>query len=77
MLKNPQFHGRSKHIDIKHDFVRDEVKKGTVDVKYCRTDSMIADELMNELYAERLVKLRHDWSQRNEFGITNVRSDRS
>ena len=38
---------------------------------------MIADELMNELYAERLVKLRHDWSQRNEFGITNVRSDRS
>ena len=35
MTKNPQFHGRSKHIAIKYHFVRDQVGKGTVKLKYC------------------------------------------
>ena len=41
MSKNPQFHGRSKHIDIKHHFVRDQVEKKTVTVLYCPTGSML------------------------------------
>ena len=58
MAKNPQFHGRSKHIAIKYHFIRDETKKGTIDVQYCRTDDMIADILTKGLYAERFEKLR-------------------
>ena len=32
MTKNPTFHSRSKHIAIKYHFIRDEVKKGKIDV---------------------------------------------
>lgn len=27
MTKNPQFHGRSKHIGIKYHFIRDQVSE--------------------------------------------------
>jgi hypothetical protein len=43
LSKNPQYHGRSRHIDIKHHFIREQVNNGTIDVSYCRTDDMIAD----------------------------------
>ena len=58
MTKNPQFHGRSKHIAIKYHFVRDETKKGNIEVEYCRTDDMIADMLTKGLYIECFAKLR-------------------
>ena len=32
MVKNSQFHGQSKHINIKYHFNRDETKKGTTDI---------------------------------------------
>ncbi len=34
MSKNPLFQGRSKHIDIKYHFVRDQVEKKTITVRY-------------------------------------------
>uniref|UniRef100_A0A1X7VWA0 Reverse transcriptase Ty1/copia-type domain-containing protein n=1 Tax=Amphimedon queenslandica TaxID=400682 RepID=A0A1X7VWA0_AMPQE len=43
LSKNPQFHGRSKHIVIKYHFIRDQVKDGTVELKYCKTEEMLAD----------------------------------
>ena len=52
MTKNPQFHGRCKHIAIKYHFIRDEARKGTINVQYCRTDDMIADMLTKGLHAE-------------------------
>ena len=58
MTKNPQFHGRSKHVDIKYHFVRDEVKKGTINIQYCRSENMIADMLTKSLFADRFEKLR-------------------
>ena len=56
--KNPTFHGRSKHIAIKYHFIRDEVKKGKIDVRYCKTEDMIANMLTKGLYAEQFMKLR-------------------
>ena len=45
LAKNPQFHGRAKHIDIRHHFVHEKVADGTVELKYCRTEDMVADIL--------------------------------
>jgi len=59
MAKNPQFHGRAKHIGIKYHFIREQVSSGTVDLKYCRTDEMIADMLTKGLSRDRLTKLRN------------------
>jgi hypothetical protein len=57
MANNPQFHGRSKHIAIKYHFIREEIKKGTIEIKYCTTEDMVADMLTKGLYAERFAKL--------------------
>ncbi len=43
LAKNPQFHGRAKHIDIRHHFICDQVASGVVELKYCRTEDMGAD----------------------------------
>uniref|UniRef100_A0A1X7UDW7 Reverse transcriptase Ty1/copia-type domain-containing protein n=1 Tax=Amphimedon queenslandica TaxID=400682 RepID=A0A1X7UDW7_AMPQE len=45
LSKKPQYHSQSKQIDIKyHYYIRDEVKDGIIDVQYCKTDDMIADD---------------------------------
>ncbi len=38
MAKNPQFHGRAKHIGIKYHFIREQVNSGTVELKCCPTE---------------------------------------
>ena len=43
MAKNPQFHGRTKHIAIKYHFIRAQVTNGKLELRYCRTNKMIAD----------------------------------
>ena len=43
MAKNPKYHGRAKHIDIKAHFVRDLVLKRTLNLEYTPTDTMLAD----------------------------------
>ena len=42
MAKYPQFHGRSKHIDIKNHFIREPITKGSLELKYCKSANMIA-----------------------------------
>ena len=58
MSKNPQFHGRAKHISIKYHFVREQVSDGTVRLKYCRTQDMVADILTKGLHRDQFTKLR-------------------
>ena len=43
MAKNPQFHGRAKHIDMKYHYIRDQVKANKIKLKYCQSKDMIAD----------------------------------
>lgn len=43
IAKDPQFHGRAKHIGIKYHFIWEQVNNGTVELNYCRTDEMVAD----------------------------------
>ena len=40
---HPEFHARTKHIDIGIHFLRDHVHKGTIDLFYINTDYNIAD----------------------------------
>ena len=43
MAKNPQFHGRTKHIEIKYHFIRDQVKIGAIELMHYQTGDMLAD----------------------------------
>ena len=49
MSRNPKYHGRTKHIDIKHHFVRDKCESGDIVLTYCSTNDMIADMLTKAL----------------------------
>ena len=58
IARNPQFHGRTKHIDIRHHYVREEISKGTVTIQYCPSCDMAADILTKGLGSDPFSKLR-------------------
>ena len=41
--KNHVHHTRTKHIDIRHHFLRDHVEKGNITLVHCRTEDQLAD----------------------------------
>jgi len=43
LAKNPVFHQRSKHIDIKYHFVRNEVQNGSAELQFDPSENNIAD----------------------------------
>ena len=51
--KNPEHHSRSKHIDIRHHYVREQVILGTVKFQYVSTNEMTADILTKALARDR------------------------
>lgn len=56
-LKDPKYHGRTKHIAIKNNFVRDIVANKEVVVKYISTHRMVADPFTKPI--PRYVYLTH------------------
>lgn len=49
LAHNPVFHSRTKHIDIQHHYIRDEVASKKIELSYVPTDQMIADGLTKAL----------------------------
>ncbi|KAJ4176414.1 hypothetical protein NW755_14952 [Fusarium falciforme] len=58
MSKNPQFHARTKHIDIQHHYCREKVNDGTVDFQYIPTGKQVADGLTKALPKDRFLLFR-------------------
>ena len=58
MSKNPKFHARTKHIDIKHHFIRDKVESDELLLKYCPSSDMIANMLTKALPRTLFQKFR-------------------
>jgi hypothetical protein len=57
LTKNPKQHARTKHINVQHHFVREQVEIGEVTFEYCSTEEMVADVLTKALLKERHYKL--------------------
>jgi len=53
MAKNPQFHKRSKHINIRWHWVHELVKEGTVTIEDCRDPEQTADVLTKALPCQK------------------------
>jgi hypothetical protein len=49
VAKNPEHHGRMKHLDLRFYWLRDEVEKKKIQVKHVDTNNMAADILTKAL----------------------------
>ena len=49
LSKNPVFHDRSKHKDVRFHFILDCVGDGKMDIEHVRTEEQIADILTKPL----------------------------
>lgn len=58
LIKNPEFHQRSKHIDVKFHFIREMYKRGVIDVKHISSDKQIADIFTKAIAKLRFIDLR-------------------
>jgi hypothetical protein len=58
LAKNPQFHARTKHIDIQHHFVREKVAEGRIQLKYVPTTQQVADGLTKPLCRDKFQVFR-------------------
>ena len=75
MAKNQKYHGCSKHIDIKFHFVREQVAAGSVDLKHCRSEDMIADILTKGLCGPQFKKLRSTAGMRTELNLVLIEEE--
>ncbi|XP_070022832.1 secreted RxLR effector protein 161-like [Nicotiana sylvestris] len=58
MAKNPVQHKRTKHINVRHHFLRDNVEKGLICMKFCSTKYQIADIFTKALSREQFERNR-------------------
>jgi hypothetical protein len=56
--KNPIQHSRTKHIDIRHRFIRNLVEDKVMTLEHVATDNQLADIFTKALDANRFEKLR-------------------
>ena len=58
LAKSNRSHPKSKHIDIKFNYVRDVLSKDMIQISYCPTNDNVADLFTKGLPSERFCKLR-------------------
>ncbi|XP_039128856.1 uncharacterized mitochondrial protein AtMg00810-like [Dioscorea cayenensis subsp. rotundata] len=58
LMKNPVFHGRSKHIETRFHFIRECVERGQIVVEFVNTGEQRADALTKALSVVKLAAMR-------------------
>lgn len=54
VAKNPEHHGRMKHLDLRFFWLRDAVENGVITLSYLPTDKMPADALTKPLSRQKI-----------------------
>jgi hypothetical protein len=49
LSQNPVFHGRAKHVKVRHRFLRDHIEKGDIVMKFIDTERQLADNFTKPL----------------------------
>ena len=60
LANNPIQHSRTKHIDIRHHFLRDHETKGDIALHHVSTEWQLADIFTNPLDEQRFCALRSE-----------------
>ena len=70
LTKNPIMHSRTKHIQIRHHFIRDHIHKGDCDIESVDTDSQLADIFTKPLARYRFYHLCNELVILSESNLT-------
>lgn len=54
LVKNPEFHKRTKHIEVRYHFIREKFEQGDFDLEYVSTHQQAAD-----IFTKPLAKAKH------------------
>lgn len=54
LAKNAGYRPRTKHIDIRHYFIRECIEKGSIVVEFIPTEQMTADAVTKGLFGPKL-----------------------
>jgi hypothetical protein len=60
LVDNPVEHSRTKHIDIRHHFLRDHQQKGDIDIFHISTENQLADIFTKPLDEKTFCRLRSE-----------------
>ena len=66
IAKNDTQHSRTKHIDIRHHFIRDSVQAGEIDISWIPSEEQQADIFTKALPAVSYIRLRDQLMGRNQ-----------
>ncbi|GJY57098.1 hypothetical protein Tco_0456213 [Tanacetum coccineum] len=55
VIKNPAYHSKTKHIEIRHHFIRDSYRKRLIEMVKIHTDHNVADLLTKAFDVSRLI----------------------
>ena len=58
IFKNPVQHSRTKHIDIRHHFIRELIENKSFVIEHVATDMQLANIFAKALDASRFISLR-------------------
>jgi hypothetical protein len=58
VLPRPKLHSRTKHVEVRHHFLRDNVEKGNIDLIHVPTEKQLTDILTKPLDQATFVRLR-------------------
>ncbi|XP_047328669.1 uncharacterized mitochondrial protein AtMg00810-like [Impatiens glandulifera] len=58
MTKNPVFHARSKHIELRHHFIRDLVTQEIISMKFIKTEDQPADIMTKAVTIDKFDKFK-------------------
>ena len=58
IAKNPVHHGRTKHIAIRHHFIREAIENEEVQLNFCKTNNQVADIFTKALKHDDFKRLR-------------------
>jgi hypothetical protein len=57
IAKNLVFHKRMRHLERRHHFLRDHIKKGDIEMRYIDTESQLADIFSKPIDSSRFANL--------------------
>ena len=58
MAKNPVYNSRTRHIAVKHHFIREKIEEQEIELVYCKSEDQVADIFTKALPKEKFQRFR-------------------